>query len=489
LHLFGWLDALFMNLARTNNSVVLLALAVLVPALAIAIYSEHWWLVTLPIAIGLGFFSWKHPVVLLSLLWITLPVSFEYSFSDQLGTDLPDEPLMLGITVLAFCCLVYQNRVFPSLYWKHPLLICFMCWLGWMFVPILLSETPLRSLKFLLAKTWYVGAFFLAPLIWLRSRERLIHFLYCLFIPLFVLALITLVRHAGEGFSFSSVSEVVQPYFRNHVVYSAMLMTLLPVLLLVRQQANRKWGWNLAIALVCGALYFSFARGAWLALIVGLIAYLLLRIRLLLYGYVMVLLLLISVFIWLKQDNRYLQYAPDYKTTIFHPEFSEHWQATYQGKDVSTVERFYRWIAGFRMIEEKPIAGFGPASFYSTYRPYTVPAYRTWVSNNPHKSTIHNYFLLTAVEQGIPGLLLFLLLFGAILYYAERIYHTHQANWKRQMAAGIGVIVVMLGVVNFWSDLIETDKIGSLFFLSISLLLILDRERSGRSRTHIERIP
>jgi O-antigen ligase len=96
---------------------------------------------------------------------------------------------------------------------------------------------------------------------------------------------------------------------------------------------------------------------------------------------------------------------------------------------------------------------------------------------------------LTAVEQGIPGLILFLLLFGAILFYAERIYHTGQADWQRQMAAGIGVIVVMLGVVNFWSDLIETDKIGSLFFLSISLLLILDGERSGRTGTHVQRIP
>jgi O-antigen ligase len=268
-----------------------------------------------------------------------------------------------------------------------------------------------------------------------------------------------------------------------------MLMTLVPVLWLARQRANRTLGWDLAIACILAALYFSFARGAWLALIVGLLAYLLLQKRLLVYGYAMTLLLLFAVFIWLKQDDRYLQYAPDYKTTIFHPEFSEHWRATYQGKDVSTVERFYRWIAGVRMIEEKPITGFGPSSFYSTYRPYTVPAYRTWVSNNPQKSTIHNYFLLTAVEQGIPGLILFLLLFGAILFYAERIYHTGQADWQRQMAAGIGVIVVMLGVVNFWSDLIETDKIGSLFFLSISLLLILDGERSGRTGTHVQRIP
>ncbi len=478
-----------MNWLRTNNPVALLAFVALVSALPFALYYESWWLIALPAAIVLGYISYQYPMVLLSLLWITLPLSFEFSFSDQLGTDLPDEPLMWGITLLSVCYLIYQNRLLNSTRWQHPLFLIFLCWLGWMTVATLLSETPWLSVKFLLAKAWYIGAFFLAPLIWLRSRERLIHFLYCLFIPLFVLALVTLVRHAGEGFSFASVTEVVQPYFRNHVVYSAMLMTLVPVLWLARRQAKRKLGWNLAIAGILVALYFSFARGAWLALLVGWVAYLLLQKRLLVYGYGIALLLLFAGFIWLKHDDRYLQYAPDYKTTIFHPEFSEHWRATYQGKDVSTVERFYRWIAGVRMIEEKPITGFGPSSFYSTYRPYTVPAYRTWVSDNPQKSTIHNYFLLTAVEQGVPGLILFLLLFGAILFYAERIYHWGQSDWKRHLAAGIGVIVVMLGVVNFWSDLIETDKIGSLFFLSIALLLILDDERSDRTRTHVQRIP
>ncbi|MEN9497938.1 MAG: hypothetical protein RL750_837, partial [Bacteroidota bacterium] len=181
-------------------------------------------------------------------------------------------------------------------------------------------------------------------------------------------------------------------------------------------------------------------------------------------------------------------YAPDYRTTIFHSDFSDHWQATYQGKDVSSVERFYRWIAGVRMIEERPLTGFGPASFYSSYRPYTLPAYKTWVSNNPDRSTVHNYFLLVAVEQGIPGLLLFLLLLGAIFYYAERIYNQGATGGQGLFAAGIAVVVVMLAVVNFWSDLIETDKIGSLFFLSISLLLIIDRDRSVRAPSDIERI-
>lgn len=441
--------------------------------LAVALFNS-WWPLLAPIGILIGIWGWHNPSVLFYLLLISLPLSVEFSFSDQLGTDLPDEPLMLAVSVLSVLYLVYRLTPFRSRLWHHPLLICLLAWIGWMTITTMVSTTPWISFKFLLAKFWYIGAFLLAPLIWLRDRKSIRRALYCLFVPLFLLALLSVIRHAFEGFSFITSSAVVQPYFRNHVVYSAMLVTLVPVLFFSRRFTQKKQLWDAAMILVLVALFFSYARGAWLALFVGVGAYLLLRNRLLVYGYAVVLLLSLLTIVWLKQGDRYLQFAPDYRTTIFHSDFQDHWRATYQGKDVSSVERFYRWIAGVRMVEEKPLIGFGPSSFYTRYRQYTVPAYKTWVSNNPDRSTVHNYFLLTAVEQGIPGLIIFLILFGSLLFYAEKLYHQYRAIWRGQLAAGIAVIVVMLGVVNFWSDLIETDKIGSLFFLSIALLLILD---------------
>lgn len=441
--------------------------------LAVALFNS-WWPLLAPIGILIGIWGWHNPSVLFYLLLISLSLSVEFSFSDQLGTDLPDEPLMLAVSVLSVLYLVYRFTPFRSRLWHHPLLICLLAWIGWMTITTMVSTTPWISFKFLLAKSWYIGAFLLAPLIWLRDQQSIRRALYSLFVPLFLLALLSVIRHAFEGFSFITSSAVVQPYFRNHVVYSAMLVTLVPVLFFSRRFTQKKQLWDAAMILVLVALFFSYARGAWLALFVGIGAYLLLRNRLLVYGYAVVLLLSLLTIVWLKQGDRYLQFAPDYRTTIFHSDFQDHWRATYQGKDVSSVERFYRWIAGVRMVEEKPLIGFGPSSFYTRYRQYTVPAYKTWVSNNPDRSTVHNYFLLTAVEQGIPGLIIFLILFGALLFYAEKLYHRNRAIWIGQLAAGIAVIVVMLGVVNFWSDLIETDKIGSLFFLSIALLLILD---------------
>jgi len=454
----------------------------------LALSAGGWWFLAIPVLAGLGYVGWQRPRLLMAFLWISIPLSFEYSFSDRLSTDLPDEPLMVAMTLLSVFYLIVQGRPFSSTIWRHPLFLIFLLWLCWMGVASLLSSSPILSIKFLLAKCWYTGAFFLAPLIWLRDKMSIEKFLRYLFVPLFLIALISLVRHAFQEFSFISASAVVQPFFRNHVMYSAMLVTLVPVLFFSWKFISHKKYWIAALIVVLTALFFSYARGAWLALLVGALAYLLMRKRVLLYAYFVSILLGIIALLWLKQDDRYLRYAPDYRTTVFHQEFQDHWRATYEGKDVSTVERFYRWIAGVRMVEKQPWTGFGPASFYSSYRPFTVPAYKTWVSDNSDRSTVHNYFLLTAVEQGIPGLIIFLLLFGAILYYAEHSYHTHRTDWCKQLAAGVGVVTVMLGVVNFWSDLIETDKIGSLFFLSISLLLILDLNRSS-TRSNIERVP
>jgi O-antigen ligase len=118
---------------------------------------------------------------------------------------------------------------------------------------------------------------------------------------------------------------------------------------------------------------------------------------------------------WLAYDNRYISYSPDYEKTITQKKFNDLLNATYKLEDISTIERFYRWVAGYYMVKERPLLGFGPASFYSEYHSYVDRHFTTYVSNNPEHSSIHNYYLMTAVEQGIPGLLILLVLMITVL--------------------------------------------------------------------------
>jgi O-antigen ligase len=120
------------------------------------------------------------------------------------------------------------------------------------------------------------------------------------------------------------------------------------------------------------------------------------------------------------------------------------------------------------------MTGYGPNTFYNNYRPYAIPAFKTYVSDNKEHSTVHNYFLLITIEQGIPGLIFFLLLIGAMIYYAQHLYHRVKDPFYKTIAITAGAILVMILTVNFLSDLVETDKVGSLFFLCFSMLIIAD---------------
>ncbi len=460
-------------------------------------------LIAFPFLVLFFYAGWQNRDLIFYLLLLSLPFSFEYHFSSALGTDVPDEFIMVFVAFLFFACWVYSPWQITSKKLRHPLLILWLIVIAWTMITVLFSTHPLISLKFLLAKGWYAGAFLLAPLILFNKKESIVAAALIFSLSMLSVVIIILVRHSASGFRFATINDAVFPFFRNHVNYSAMLVSSIPLFIaFLRLDKRKSFRPFIVVAVIVTlfALFFSYARGAWLALLAGGLAAWLIRKKALLHVYIVTVITAFAAVFWLKANDRYLRYAHDYTTTIFHKNFAEHLVATYKLKDVSTAERFYRWIAGVRMIKDNWLTGYGPNTFYENYKGYTVPAYKTWVSDNKDHSTVHNYFLLTAIEQGLPGLLFLLLLFGAMLYYAQQLYHKLTDDFYKTTAMTVGVIVTMIFVVNFLSDLIETDKIGSLFFLCISLLVAIDpitkKDReSGITHFHsnpspdIQRIP
>jgi len=450
----------------------------------IAVFTEQYFLATIPFAILLFYAGWQNRNIIFFALLFTLPLSFEYSFSSGVGTDIPDEFLMLFVSGLFILYCVYSPGAIVKNILQHPLSVFLVISLIWTLITVLFSTHPLVSIKFLLAKSWYAGAFIVAPLIVFREKKLISMAAATIAGSMFIVAMIALIRHNNDGFRFANINEAVYPFFRNHVNYSAMLVCTTPILFAFFTRVKKR---NLriltgfAIIIVLIAMAFSYSRGAWVALLAGVCAYWLIKKRLLFCAFIAaIIFLLVSVF-WLKNNDRYLRYSNDFKTTIFHKNFAEHLVATYKLKDVSTAERFYRWVAGVRMIKDNWLTGYGPNTFYNNYKEYTVPAFKTWVSDNKDHSTVHNYFLLIAIEQGIPGLFFFIVLLGALLYYAQHLYHRVKDIFYKSAAIAVGVIVTMIIVVNFLSDLIETDKIGSLFFLCIATLIVTDINTSTQS--------
>lgn len=307
----------------------------------------------------------------------------------------------------------------------------------------------------------------------------------CLLLSMLFVVIQSLARHAYYGFSFKDVQQVLAPFFRNHVNYSSMLVCLLPVAwcmwkLTPAENPKRKWiGYGISIGLT--GLLFAYSRGAWIALLAGILAVWVIRKRMMGVFMMLTVLALIISMAWLITDKNYMRFAPDHDRTVFHTDFRDHMLATVEMKDVSTAERFYRWVAGARMLADKPITGFGPNAFYQHYRPYAVNRFETWVSDNKEHSTVHNYYLLTALEQGIIGLILFCALYFGMLLHLQRLYHQFQSRFYRYVALTVGMVLIMIGVINSMSDMIETDKIGALFWLCLGMVVLLDSKRKEES--------
>ena len=285
-------------------------------------------------------------------------------------------------------------------------------------------------------------------------------------------------RHAAYGFSFEDIYRVLSPFYRNHVAYACIMAVFFPFI-----ATSVYWFWERArlrnlLAIISIffliAIYFSYTRAAYVALLLAGLSYWMVYWRLTKWVILFAVGSLPIGISYLAYENRYLEYAPDFERTITHTEFDDLISATYKLEDISTMERVYRWVGGVFMVQEKPWLGFGPGNFYDFYKSYTVNRFRTYVSNNPEQSGIHNYYLMIAVEQGIIGLIWFILLCATVLWIGENAYHrTKSAKDKSYIVAALLSFIIIISVLII-NDLIETDKVGPFFFITMALLVNWD---------------
>ena len=447
----------------------------------VAIYKELYLLALAPFALLALILIIKDYSLLYYGFWIVLPFSIEF-YLGSFGTDLPTEPIMLALTFIGFVLMIVNFKKLPVKTLYHPISAFLMLHLVWLLFTSLFSQSPTVSFKFFLAKIWYVVPFFFLTFHFIKGHLGIEKITRLLIIFLGIAVMIVLSRHALEGFTFDTSHQVVRPIFRNHVSYSAILVVFLPFIwAFYRNNKIEKYNKVLlaVLALFVIGTYFSYTRAAQLCLVIAAGAYFIFKFRLAKIAIASSLIVAIVGSVYLVNDNKYLDYTPDFEKTIAHTKFDNLIEATYKMQDISTMERVYRWVAAKYMIEDRPMLGFGPGSFYFHYQKYTVNGFETYVSDNPEKSGIHNYYLMTFVEQGLIGLMIFLGLVIAIIIYGERLYHRlKDQNEKNYVMAAIlsTIVICALLIIN---DLIEVDKVGPFFFLNASLIVLFDLKSRG----------
>ena len=436
------------------------------------------YLALLPLGVMIIFTGVINFRILYYMLLVAIPVSMEYSFSGSLATDLPDEPMMIGLMACTIFFLLSNYKALPTGYFANFLMIALCCHWFWILASAINSVNFVVSFKQFLAKTWYITTFGILTAVIIRTQEDLKKVFWCIYVPLTLLMIQVIIRHGMQHFSFEDINKPMYPFFRNHVNYAAIVSVFFPFLLLARtwyaSGSFRRRLLNFSVLFYIVAIYLSYTRTCYLALVLIYPFYLVIK-----HKWMKQALLVISIgvtlfLVNLFHQNHFLKYAPNYEETIYHDDLGSHLSSTFEGTDVSSMERVYRWVAASRMFKDHPWMGFGPGNFYPYYQHYTLSDFETYVSDNPERSTAHDYPLLVLVEQGTIGLAIFLFLTASIFIYGERLYHRMHTAEDKRIVITLLLVIVMVYVNLLLSDLLESDKVGPFYFMSIALLVAWD---------------
>jgi O-antigen ligase len=431
------------------------------------------------------------PFVLAGLLWVifdwksfywfflfSIPLSAEVKLG-SFATTVPDEPMMWMFVPMLMMIIAYNYKRLPSWFLRHPLTLIIFLQFVWLIVAVIFSQNHFLSGKFLAAKIWFLCSYIILPVLIIHKKSDIIKAFLLFVIPALTHAVIVFIWHFFLDFDYWSSNDVVKPFYMNHVDHATVLSMLFPLMLIAYQltKGKTKWQNRLCLAMVIflmPAIYVTGARAAMLGVIFSFVISYAIRKRLVNFIMPMFYIFVASMAFYLSHNYTFVKYRPDMKYTATQRTFGDLMTATFKGTDMSSMERFYRWIASARMSQDHPIVGVGPNNFYDHYKAYTSPMFKTWVWRNVEKSTTHNYFFLMLVEQGWPAAILYGILVVVVFATAQRIYHRAHSRFYKKIVMALVMMFAAGFINNFFSELLEAHKIGALFFMSITLLIIVD---------------
>jgi O-antigen ligase len=129
--------------------------------------------------------------------------------------------------------------------------------------------------------------------------------------------------------------------------------------------------------------------------------------------------------------------------------------------DPSATERMYFWAAGWRMLQDAPVLGFGPGGVKQHY-----PAYRDPAARRPGTGHLHNNLVQIAVERGLLGLAAWLAIWIAFFVRAGRIYTglpTARADDRALVAGSLAAVGGFLVAGLFEYNFGDSEVIGLLW--------------------------
>ena len=373
--------------------------------MALALFLQEIWLLLVPSALLVGVWTASSRQRVYYAMFLFLPFSFDANIVGGMQLALPSEALMIllsGLLVIPISEVRTRREII-----QHPITILLLIHMSWILISTFPSSNPIVSVKFFLAKIWFVGAFYLASWHCLRKPKDFERLWWVFYIPMLISICYVFIRHLGYDLVFSEVNAAVGLIYQNHVDYGCLMVLFYPLIWVTKRWYGKfsipGLALGLGLMLFPIAIYFSYTRVAIGLLLLYPLIFAILHYRLLRPALILGFFGLISGLSYLLSERTYLKYAPNYERTIYQDEFGNLLEATYKLEDLSTMERLHRWVAARHMTVDHPWFGTGPGTFYPNYKSYTVKSFSTYMSENKEQSGVHNYLLMTLTDQGVAG--------------------------------------------------------------------------------------
>lgn len=446
-------------------------------------YTDKFWFNLFPLGVGILFFALVRPKILYYIILFCTPLSLNLEDLDfGFGLAVPTEPLIFGLMIVYF----YRSLLDGTIQKKHlfhPVSVLVLLHLSWVFITSFTSEMPLVSFKFFLNRTWFIVCFYFLSLTYLSKPKEALKGLWMYAIPLAGVIIYTIARHSIYGFEEKPAHWVMQPFYKDHTAYGALLAMFFPLVLLFLFKKNL----NLlirglaifAFVVFTTGLILSYTRAAWVSILAafGLLLLIHLRIR---FRYVLTLLVMIAGIFVGYQDKIIMELERNKQDSS--GDLAEHVQSISNvASDASNLERINRWSCALRMFKERPVFGWGPGTYMFLYAPFQHSSQLTIISTNfGDLGNAHSEYLGPLAEQGLIGALIkFILVLVIIARGMNTIYRLPDGTGKFvAVCCLIGLMTyISHGVLN---NFLDTDKASVPFWMMVGILSILDiKSRDG----------
>ena len=404
------------------------------------------------------------------------PLSLTVEFNEFAALTLPTEPLLFGVMLVFFFKMLFEGG-FDKRITRHPVTLAIIFHLVWMFFTTLTSTMFLVSLKFFMARLWFVTCFYFIASQIFQKVENIRLWIWLFTIPLSIVIIYSVIQFFNYNIDKNALYWVMQPFFKDHTIYGAVIAMMLPIMFVFSFDKSytpkyRFFSFGFFTIILIG-IVVSYTRAAWLSVAgaYGIYLIYLLKInwKIVFAGF---LLALCGAFYY--QDEIMLKIGRNKQSSS--QDLAEHLQSVSNIKsDASNLERINRWSSAVRMFKKEPLFGFGPGTYKFKYAPFQRSTEITYVSTNAGSlGNAHSEYLGPMAEQGILGTLGMLMIVILSIVTGTRVYQKSDRAEIRFLAIGILIGLFTYFLHGFLNNFLDQDKASAPFWSMIAILVALD---------------